>query len=336
MDHHQPPGEAGVVVTATLDPDTVEPKPGDSPNGSGGGPTSTEDVLSTEPAKRPPLTAGRMVGVSALLLLAATTLGFVATLVGVSQVQHARDQEVVYSDFRFDLANAIATVGQTDVEGQILPMGAPVAVLLIPEIGVQEVVVNGTTSAVMQSGPGLRRDTVLPGQPGNSVIYGRQASYGGPFGDLGQLQPGSTIRAITGQGEHEYSVISVRRAGDPLPPPREPGQGRLTLVTADGPRYLPTDILRVDAVLLTDPVPAPQMVIGPLSLSPSEQPMAGDPDGLVPMILWGQLLVVAVVGAVWLAMRWGKWQAWLVAAPLIAFAGINAATSGIQLLPNLM
>lgn len=316
-------------MTATLDAGTTEPNPND---GSGASPA----VVTTEPTKRPPLSGSRMIVVSALLLLAATTLGFVATLVGVSQVQHARDQEVVYSTFRYDLANAIATVGQTDVSGQILPMGAPVAVLLIPEIGVQEVVLNGTTSTVMQSGPALRRDTVLPGQPGNSVIYGRQASYGGPFGDLSQLQPGSVIRAITGQGEHEYSVISVRRAGDPLPPPREPGQGRLTLVTADGPRYLPSDILRVDAVLLTEPVPAPQMILGPLSLSPSEQPMAGDPDGLVPMILWGQLLVVAVVGAVWLGMRWGRWQAWIVAAPVIAFAGINAATAGIRLLPNLM
>ena len=299
-------------------------------------PDPAPDVIDHGQLSRTPVSAGRMITVSALLLLAATCMGFLATLVVVSQIQHARNQEIVYSDYRFDLANAIATVGQTTVEGQILPMGAPVAVLLIPEIGVQEVVLNGTTSSVMQSGPALRRDTVLPGQAGTSVIYGRQASYGGPFGDLGRLQPGSVIRAITGQGEHEYSVIAVRRAGDPLPPAREPGQGRLTLVTADGPRYMPTDVLRVDAVLLTDPQPAPRMLLGPVSLSASEQPMAGDPEGLVPLVLWGQLLVIAIVGGVWLVMRWGRWQAWLVAAPLIAFAGINAATAGIQLLPNLI
>lgn len=301
-----------------------------------GGEPDQAEVLDSTPKQRPPLSAGAMIITSALIMLAVVCLGFVATLVGVTQVLHARDQEVVYSDYRYDLANALATVGQTDVEGQILPMGAPVAVLLIPQIGVQEVVLNGTTSTVMQGGPGLRRDTVLPGQPGNSVIYGRQAAYGGPFGDLAALQPGSVIRAITGQGEHEYSVISVRRAGDPLPPPREPGQGRLTLITADGPRYLPSDLLRVDATLLTDPVPAPPMVLGPASLLPAEQPMAGDPEGLVPLVLWGQLLVLGVIGGVWLMMRWGRWQAWLVAAPVIAFAGVNAATSAIRLLPNLM
>jgi sortase A len=298
--------------------------------------TNQVEGLDSTPKQRPPLPAGAMIITSALIMLAVVCLGFVATLVGVTQVLHARDQEVVYSDYRYDLANAIATVGQTDVEGQILPMGAPVAVLLIPQIGVQEVVLNGTTSTVMQGGPGLRRDTVLPGQPGNSVIYGRQAAYGGPFGDLAALQPGAVIRAITGQGEHEYSVISVRRAGDPLPPPREPGQGRLTLITADGSRYLPSDLLRVDATLLTDPVPAPPMVLGPASLLPAEQPMAGDPEGLVPLVLWGQLLVLGVIGGVWLMMRWGRWQAWLVAAPVIAFAGVNAATSAIRLLPNLM
>lgn len=298
--------------------------------------TSDSDSPALGTGSRVPLTSGRLVAMSALLMLAAVCLGFGATLIGVSQVQHARDQEVIYSDYRYDLANAIATVGQTNVEGQILALGAPVAVLLIPEIGVQEVVLNGTTSTVMQAGPGLRRDTVLPGQPGNSIIYGRQAAYGGPFGDIGTLQPGTIIRAITGQGEHDYAVISVRRAGDPLPPPRDPGQGRLTLITADGPRYMPSDILRVDATLLTESVPAPQMVIGPQSLSPSEQPMAGDPDALVPMVLWGQLLLVSVVAAVWLSVRWGRWQAWLVALPVIAFAGINTATAGIRLLPNLM
>ena len=179
-------------MTTTLDPNPLDSEGPESQDSGSPGPESTTDesseVLEAEDAKkRAPLSGVRFVAVSALLMLAATTLGFVATLVGVSQVQHARDQEVIYSDYRYDLANAIATVGQTDIEGQILPMGAPVAVLLIPEIGVQEVVLNGTTSAVMQSGPALRRDTVLPGQPGNSVIFGRQASYGGPFGDLERL-----------------------------------------------------------------------------------------------------------------------------------------------------
>ncbi len=280
--------------------------------------------------------SGRWLVTSVLILLAVLTLGFLANLVMVSQVQHARDQEVLYSQFRYDLANAIAPVGQTDVEGAILPFGAPVAILLIPDLDLQEVVVNGTTSAVLQMGPGLKRDTVLPGQAGTSVIFGRQASFGGPFGGLRDLEPGMRIQAITGQGEHEYTVTDIRRAGDPIPPGLQPGQGRLTLVTGDGPAYMPSDVLRIDAVLMTDAQPSPTRVLGPASITAEELPMAGDPQGVVPFILWAQLLLAAVIGAIWLVMRWGKWQAWLVALPLVAFTGVMAATSGSQLLPNLL
>ncbi len=273
---------------------------------------------------------------SSLLILAFLCLGFVANLLIVSQLVHARDQEVLYSDFRSELANAIAPVGQTDVNGALLRPGAPVALLEIPDLGMKEVVVEGTTSSVTQSGPGHKRDTVLPGQPGTSVIYGRQAAFGAPFGQLEILQPGMTIVATTGQGPAEYRVIGVRRPGDPLPPVLESGQGRLTLVTAIGPRFMPTDMLRVDAELVTPAQPAPPRVITAASLDPAEQAMAGDPSGLVPLLLWLQLLLMVAVATVWLVIRWGKWQAWLVAAPIVFFAGVMASMAALRLLPNLL
>ncbi len=273
---------------------------------------------------------------SVLIIFSVLALGFLANLLIVSQLVHARDQEVLYSDFRSELANAVAPVGQTDVNGAILRPGAPVAVLEIPDIGMKEVVVEGTTSTVMQSGPGHKRDTVLPGQAGTSVIYGRQAAFGGPFGQLEILQPGMLITATTGQGLAEYRVVDVRRPGDPLPPALQPGQGRLTLVTALGPRFMPTDLLRVDAELVTPAQPAPPRVFNGASLAPAEQAMAGDPAGLVPLLLWMQLLLVVAVATVWLVIRWGRWQAWLVAAPIIFFAGVMASMSALQLLPNLL
>ena len=206
----------------------------------------------------------------------------------------------------------------------------------IPDIGLQEVVVEGTTSTVTQSGPGHKRDTVLPGQAGTSVIYGRQAAFGGPFGQLEILQPGMTIVATTGQGVAEYRVIGVRRPGDPIPALLQSGEGRLTLVTAMGPRFMPTDLLRVDAELVSQVQPSPPRVITPASMDPAEQAMAGDPEGLVPLLLWLQVLLAVAVATVWLVLRWGKWQAWLVAAPIFFFAGVMASMSAIRLLPNLL
>lgn len=288
------------------------------------------------PAATPFLQSPMFLIASALLTFAILCLGFLVNLLIVSQLVHARDQEVLYSDFRSELANAIAPVGQTDVNGALLRPGAPVAILEIPDLGMKEVVVEGTTSTVTQSGPGHKRDTVLPGQPGTAVIYGRQAAFGGPFGQLEILQPGMIIVATTGQGPAEYRVVGVRRPGDPLPPPVEAGQGRLTLVTAMGPRFMPTDLLRVDAELVTPAQPAPPRVVTAAALDPSEQAMAGDPAGLVPLLLWLQLLLVVAVVTVWLVIRWGKWQAWLVAAPIVFFAGVMASMSALRLLPNLL
>ena len=273
---------------------------------------------------------------SVLLILSCLCLGFLANLLVVSQLIHARDQEVLYSDFRSELANAIAPVGQTDINGALLQPGAAIAILEIPDIGLQEVVVEGTTSTVTQSGPGHKRDTVLPGQAGTSVIYGRQAAFGGPFGQLEILQPGMTIVATTGQGVAEYRVIGVRRPGEPIPALLQSGEGRLTLVTAMGPRFMPTDLLRVDAELVSQVQPSPPRVITPASMDPAEQAMAGDPEGLVPLLLWLQVLLAVAVATVWLVLRWGKWQAWLVAAPIFFFAGVMASMSAIRLLPNLL
>lgn len=273
---------------------------------------------------------------SALLSLGVLSLGLLFCLVFVSQVIHARDQEVIYTDFRSALANALAPVGQTDVEGGLLMPGDPVAVIQIPVLGMQEVVLEGTTSTVLQSGPGHKRDTVLPGQPGTSVILGRQAAYGGPFGDIHRLEAGSRITVITGQGEHQYAVIGVRRAGDPTLPPLEPGQGRLTLVTADGPRYMPTDVLRVDAALLSTPQPSPPRVITAAVLDSAELPMHGDPAALVPTLLWLQVMLIAVIATVWMLIRWGRWQAWMVGAPVLLFVGVQVANDALRLLPNLV
>jgi hypothetical protein len=103
-----------------------------------------------------------------------------------------------------------------------------------------------------------------------------------------------------------------------------------------GPRFMPTDLLRVDAELVTPAQPAPPRVITAASLDPAEQAMAGDPAGLVPLLLWLQLLLVVAVATVWLVIRWGKWQAWLVAAPIVFFAGVMASMSALRLLPNLL
>lgn len=274
-----------------------------------------------------------------LSLLAVAILGFFLNIGVVSSVEHDRAQQVSYAAFRTDLSEATAPTGQVDREGLPIPLGTPVAVLDIPVLGLErEVVFEGTTGAVLRNGPGHRRSTVLPGQPGVSVLYGRALAYGGPFSGLNGLELGAQIDVMTGQGEHRYVVTGVRRPGDVLPPPPSvaDGEGRLTLVSAGGRPLLAESLVYVDANLVTTAVPAPGLAFGSRSLFPSEEALGSDPTAWTPVALYLLAAAACALVVTWLAVRWGSRQAWIVAFPTMALLSTLASREIIRLLPNLI
>jgi hypothetical protein len=197
------------------------------------------------------------------------------------------------------------------------------------------VILQGTTSSVLEDGPGHRRNTPMPGQVGTSVILGRQTAYGGPFGKLASVVPGDRIEAVTGQAVASYTVIDLRRAGDPLPAAVPDGGGRLILVTADGSPLVPTGILYIDAELTSKPQPSPGVILDS-HMSSTENAMATEPQAWLPIVLWGQALVLVAATLSWLWSAWGRWQTWLVAVPVIGFIVISVADQVTRLLPNLL
>lgn len=271
-----------------------------------------------------------------VLLIGAVLLGFIIQFAGVSQISAARDQQLALDDFRTQLANAVAPVGQLTTDDTLVPTGSPVAILAIPSLGLSQVVFEGTSGEVLTHGPGHRRDTPLPGQAGASVVYGRQASYGAPFGGIASLAPGASIRVTTGQGVSTYTVRDVRTAGDTLPAVLQPGAGRLTLVTASGIPFLPQGVVRVDADLTSPAQQTPNLVLPYAALGGSEHIMAGDASAWPLLILL--LAVIVVVFRLFLLSHryWGRWQTWIVALPLFLLFGLLAARQVAVLLPNLI
>lgn len=363
------PADPGPAHGGAPEPERVPPVaappppsvPGDPTGGGEGG--GRGDVPSpTQPARQPGQrkrtrvpSAAAYIPAVALQILAIVALGFIVDVVLVSQIQHDRDQQTLYADFRADLALGIAPVGQlqppeppgvprpgedtsqqAEAEDRLMAFGTPVAVLEIPRLGLSEVVLEGTTSEVMRSGPAHRRDTVLPGQEGTSVIMARRTTYGGPFSRINTLERGDQITVVTGQGEHLYEVLGVRREGDPLLPPVEDGGGRLTLVTSAGRPLLPSGVLRVDAELVSDAQPSPPRVLTAPLLTEAEQTMATDQDAWYPLVLLGQGLLLAVAATVWARNRLGRWQAWVFGIPVIAALGLTTADQVARLLPNLL
>lgn len=289
-------------------------------------------VVPVEVVHRPARSTPPLLGTS-LVLLGALLLGLAAHVLAVGAVYHARQQQLGYAQLREDLANAVAPVGPFR-DGALLPPGTPVALLDVPSLDLREVVREGTTSRVLASGPGHRRDTVLPGQAGTSVLFGRRAAFGGPFRAIGRLSRGDELRVTTGQGTHEYRVVGVRRAGDPLAGP--PTTGRLTLVTASGPPFLPAGALRVDADLVGSAQSSPLRTVAAGTLPGSEQALAGDRGGLVALLLLSQVLLLVACAAAVVRARWGARQAWVVGAPVLGVLGLAVAHQTSALLPNLL
>jgi sortase A len=285
-------------------------------------------------------------------LLAVGVLGFVGYLILLSPLEQSANQDVLYSQLRGPLAEAVPPYAgrAEDEDGTVLrdvppiyddgedtaiPAGAPIAVLEIPDLGVRQVVVEGTSSGDLENGPGHRRDTVLPGQRGVSWIYGRATTFGGPFANLATLRRGQTIRVVTFQGTFTFRVEGVRRAGDPKPDigPVAKGGSRITLVTAEGSNPLqPNSTVYVDALLRGHAGAAP---LPPKVIPDEEKELASDQPALLPLVLWMQALVLVVIAIAWFRIRWGRWETHLVGLPVVLAVLWNVYEAGARLLPNL-
>ena len=188
----------------------------------------------------------------------------------------------------------------------------------------------------MFTGPGHRRDTPLPGQPGVSVVFGRKAAFGGPFAHIDRLSEGAVIHVTTGQGAFDYRVTSVRREGDPVPAALKAASGRLLLVTAAGRPFMPSGVLRVDADLASAALPGPRRLVDSQTLPAAEQIMGADTGTLWALALWLQALIAVVLGATWAWNRLGRAKAWVVFLPPLLLVGLLASGEAARLLPNLL
>jgi LPXTG-site transpeptidase (sortase) family protein len=292
------------------------------------------------PGRRPVslATLVRQIIGASLIILALSGLGYVAWVGLFSSLHYDKAQLNAYETLRYELAEGDAPNGPSEPTNanQLLPAGSPVAVMGIPAIGLRTVILQGTTSAVLEGGPGHLRDTPMPGQAGVSVILGRETAYGGPFGKLASLVPGDSITVVTGQVVAGYKVLDLRRAGSPLPAPLATGAGRMVLVTSDGAPLAPSGILYVDAALTSKPQPAPTMVLSSGDLSPSESDMGTEPQAWLPIVFWGQLLLIVAAALSWLWNAWGRWQTWLIAVPIVGYIVLSASDEVTRLLPNLL
>jgi sortase A len=273
-------------------------------------------------------------GVSQVLLSLSVLLVWVlAYQLVLSGFEEKHAQTLLYSRLRSELAEGTAPMG-----APIAP-GSPVALLSIPQIGVDgQVVVEGSKPGQLQDGPGHILGSVLPGQAGTSQIAGRSISFGAPFARLADLRVGSGVKVTTGQGTFQYTVIDVRTKGDPAPAPVAAGASRLVLVSAvrgSGIGALQaSQTVYVDADLTQGVAPA-----GAVAASdPDRRHMSvgADTTTLALLALSLQLLLLALAGFAWAWTRWSRAGAWIAGAPCVLAALWLASSIGSRLLPGLV
>ena len=83
--------------------------------------------------------------------------------------------------------------------------GDAIARLKIPRLGLSAVVVNGTAVDDLRRGPGRHLDSFMPGERELVYIAGHRTTYGAPFGDINELEPGDPITI-----EVPYATIAYR------------------------------------------------------------------------------------------------------------------------------
>jgi LPXTG-site transpeptidase (sortase) family protein len=103
-------------------------------------------------------------------------------------------------------------------------IGKPIGKIIIPSIGLNVVMVEGTSTGDLKEGPGHWEETPFPGEGGNFVVSGHRTTYGAPFFKLNDIKVGDEIDIVLPYVVARYTVTetlivypnqvdSVRQAG---------------------------------------------------------------------------------------------------------------------------
>lgn len=88
--------------------------------------------------------------------------------------------------------------------------GGAVGRITIPHIGASFVMVKGTDTEDLKSGPGIYSDTPFPGSGATTAIAGHRTTYLAPFRHIGSLRRGDRILLFMPYAHFTYTVVGHR------------------------------------------------------------------------------------------------------------------------------
>jgi sortase A len=167
--------------------------------------------------------------------------------------------------------------------------GSAVGRIVIPRVGASYVVVAGTDTSDLESGPGIYPETHFPGVAGTTAIAGHRTTWLAPFRDINLLRPGNHILLYMPYAHFTYTVIGQRVVlpTDVAAAVGSVGYSRLVL-SACTPLFSAAKRLLVYARLTrTVPVGAARVLPGRPLIRPIEAPATGAraPRSKLPAVL---------------------------------------------------
>nr|WP_249420474.1 sortase [Rhabdothermincola salaria] len=238
--------------------------------------------------------------------------------------------------------------------------GDPIGRIVIPDIGVDFVYVQGVDLRYLRDGPGHFPQTPMPGQPGNAALAGHRTTYAAPFHRLDELAPGARIEIQTLQGSFTYEVDAHEadgggEVGHFIVPPsavwildQEEGLNRLTLMACH-PKYSAAQRIVVTASLVGDtapptPLPEPEeLEAAGVTVDATTDPLAGGDSSAWPAAIAWSIAAIGVWFATWLVSKWlrrrqgGAWTwqlpPYVVGVPVFAVVCFMAFQDVARLLP---
>ncbi len=167
-----------------------------------------------------------------------SVLSLVLFLAGVAMISFPVGTDV-YSDYqqgslqeRFQAPEVTAAY-----LARRIPVGDGLTTMRIEKIGVDVLVVEGTTPAALRAGAGHYVDSPLPGEAGNVAIAGHRTTYGRPLNRMAELTTGDEVELETPFAVYTYTALPAFEGhGNPwVVPPTD-----LSVVAPDGARSLLT------------------------------------------------------------------------------------------------
>lgn len=287
-----------------------------------------------------------LISVGVLILL------FVVYQLWGTGLAHDRAQKDLRNQFTRQLATTTTepavTVPNAPTTTSTLPalleQGDAVAVIDIPKIGLDEVIVEGVGVEELKKGVGHYPDTKMPGQVGNAALAGHRTTYGHPFNRIDELSNGDEISITTKAGTFRYAVMEKKvvtpesvEVLDNTP------DNRLTMTTCH-PKYSAESRLIVVAQLMGPPIKGPDVPVTTPTTPPSraselaaglDRPgLSGGSAANRPAIAWA-IIAASIWVAAWAVGRWSgrRWTAYLVGTPIFLVALFLFFENVARLLP---